>query len=112
MGNNADEAQRTVSGVPIAVRLARWDVQRDTRAHHFLPIGGFCHSFTLDHEDLVFIRMLMCLENCPALELNHTHSKIGGALGLPDDPSDGLILADGLFGNVAIISTQHIVLQN
>jgi hypothetical protein len=112
MRNNADEAQWTVSRVPIAVRLARWNVERDARAHYLLPIGGFCYPLTLDHENLVFIWMLMCLENCPTLELNHAHGKIGGAFGLPDDPSDGLVLAHGLFGNVTIISTQHITLQN
>jgi hypothetical protein len=112
MRNNADKAQRTVSRVPIAVRLVGWDVQRDAWAHHLLSISGFRYSLTLDYKDLVLIWMLMCLENCPRLELDHSHRKVGGAFGLPDDPSDGFVLAYGLFGNVTIISTQHITLQN
>jgi hypothetical protein len=112
MWNNADEAERSVSRIPVAMRLVGGYVERDTWAHYRFPIGSFCYSFTLDHEDFVFIRMLMGLKNCPPLELNHAHSEIWGPFGLPDDPSNGLVLAHGLFGNVTIISTQHSILQN
>jgi hypothetical protein len=94
------------------VRLARGNVQGDARAHYLFPIGGLGYSFTLDHKNLMLIWMLMCLKDCPTLELNHAHGEVGSAFGLPDDPSNGLVLTHRLFRNVTIISTQHIILQN
>jgi hypothetical protein len=92
--------------------MVGWNIQRDARAHYLFSVGCLRYSLTLDHENLVLIRMLMCLENCARLELNHAHSETGRAFGLPDDPPDGFVLAYGLFGNVTIVSTQHITLQN
>jgi hypothetical protein len=112
MRNNADEAERSVSRIPVAVRLVGGYVEGDARAHYLFPVGSFCYAFTLDHEDFVFIGMLMGLKNCSTLELDHAHGEIGGPFGLPDDPPDGLVLAHGFFGNVTIISTQHSILQN
>jgi hypothetical protein len=70
------------------------------------------HPLPLQHEDFVLIGMVMRLKDSSRLKLNHPHGKVRRTLRLADDPADGLVLANGLLGNIAIISTQHITLQN
>jgi hypothetical protein len=112
MGDDADETERAGSDVSIAMRLAGWDVESDTGAHLLLAIRCVRYSLPFQDKDFVLIGMLMRLEDGSRLKLNHAHSEVGRALRLADEPADGLVLADRILGNVAVISTQHVYLQN
>jgi hypothetical protein len=63
------------------------------------------HPFPFQHEDLVLIGVLMGLEDGSGLKLDHAQGEVGRALRYADEPADGLVFANGLFGNIAIIST-------
>jgi hypothetical protein len=112
MGNNTDETQRTVSDVPIPMRLTGGDVESDTWPHLLLSFQRMHHALPFQDKDLVLVGVLMRLEDGPGLKLNHSHGEVRRALRLADEPADRLVFANRLLGNIAIISAQHVYLQN
>jgi len=102
--DDTDEAEWAFSGISIAVRLTRGDVERNTWPHDVIAVGGLRHPLAFEDEDLVLKGVLMRLEDGSGLELNHAQGEMGRAFRLADNPADGLVLADRLLGNVSIVT--------